>query len=746
MTHNGGQLQVNVNFPAPYNEFAFLNAVKSSTTTFFTSGGTPGTDWAALLTSSGYPSAMPSGGAIWRKYVYIYGAVNDTWDFFYPAAHTLRVLALSGGTITEATIGSGHKRYTIASVATAGAPFLCAVDIQAMSGSDWTGGISLYKTAHQADFTDDADGFDPLFLARYGFGSGKTPFGMIRFMNWGGGFGLQKLYSHRHLVSDASWLSELIDARYFAGTASKTLNHYTTATRLPGNPAVWTDGQMVQFWMATRPSVLSITATTMGATTSFACTGHGLTTGEEVELQRGSRPTGQLLTAMDGKSTVTGLPLKWSVTVTDANNFTIPINSTGFSAVGAFELFPVITVGDGTLARKRCVSPDMQGQYDSSYAVLASGGVIMGIYQSQIDAIVMRGIESSVNPGVPLEIQAKLCNKLKCHWWLCVPTYMQGAEEQAYLTSARALLDSELLLVIEKANEIWNSSFNAYHYGVTLAAVRGSGTINPETGHGILFNDLADNAATALGASATNYRLVMSLYSASNYAAFVNTTQCSFLSSGNSALYPANKADVIAIASYCGTNFAHPSWISANYPGWLTCLQNWQAGNKSTAFDWFTSEMLSASSTILGNSYPLDRHVNAGLTGVTDAWIAGKSAFTGRFGAGIQIWNYEGMEHNLGADWMDGGFPTGGISVADIDTFYREYKRSSQYGWLSGRILANLKDAGIVWPSVFTVAGAWSSGAMWGQWPTNDLYEVAPPGWETIYNLNKGVRRFKLQA
>lgn len=748
MAHNGGQLQVNVNFANQYYEGMALNVCKTADVGFVPSGGSPGTDWAALIGPSGLPTAMPAGGALWRQgQCWIYGAVGDTWDLYYPTTKTMHAVHSSGGTITETLVEAGHSRYEIATVVATGIFINCAIFIDAMADAVWGDGISFHKTEHQA-LVDAGEYFDPLFLARYGYGSGKTPFGMIRTMNWGGGPSMCKLDSHRHEVTDHSWMAPLHDSRYFAGTATKVLNHYTTGSAFPGSPVAWTDGQPVEFWMATRPSKLAITAVTMGATTSFQCVGHGLTTGEEIEPSLNAPPTGQLGTAMTTKSSTTGLTPVFAVTKTDDDNFTIAINSTGFSAVTSCDLLPVITVTDGTLAAKRCISRSMEGQYYSSWSSFASGGIASGAYHEEFDAIVMRGIQGALTPMIPVEIQCALANKLDAYLWICIPTYFKGAEERAYIQRVKD--NANLRPGFEKANEIWNFQNMPYNYATSLAAIRAT-TLSPKVGHGIMVDETAANVATVMGAS--DYKMIMGHQNISTYAAQVDATKCGHLSGyvnegtpGTASLYPLNKCDVLAVAPYVRVNFSTAAWLADDYVGWVTCLQNWLAGDEATAYNWFNDEMITASAANLGNNEQLTDHVNSGLTGFVDKWVDVPAEFTGRQGNGIEIWGYEGMEHNVGADHMDGGFPTGGVEVSDIDDFMQAYKRSIQYGWLSGRILSNLKDAGMVWPSVYTAAGPWDSAGMWGQWPTDNMLEDAPPGWTVLYNLNRNVKTVKLVA
>lgn len=748
MAHNGGLLGVNLDFALPYNTYWALNASKMQLNPWSTNNSSS-TDWCSLIGADGLPTAMPAGvGAYWRgTQLWIYGNPGDTWDLYYPTTKTMALISGSNATLTESTIAAGWKRYTIGGTPpwsgfggnrTNNGVIICELRITAMANNDWStqevilcqkvvGGVDIGAKA----LIDSGEIFHPVFLSHLGYGDGKTPYGLIRVMNWSGAFTFSPKFFPKQMT-DYSYMGVLNDSRYFAGTATKTLNSYVTGTRFPGNPASWVNGQVVQFYMATRPSKITITSTTMGAVTTCTSVGHGLVTNDRVELNGDAAPGGQLYASLIAKDAY-GRIETFPVTRIDNDTFTLPINSTGFSAVSSFDLLPMLTVGDGTLAQKRWIRRDFLSSFYSSWTGW-TGGVTSGIYNSEFDCVIQ------TEPGLmPYELFCELANKIGAHLWVPLPSALEGAEERAAITIINNNLDTGLLRIFEKGNEPWNFSFPLYFYAENLFYVR-HGVASPGQGYGLLSSNMCDNVATVIGSS-HDYITLMDLQNASDFSTGFGLAALTMptISAGNAALYPANKHDVVATAPYARTNFQGEA-AANTYPGWVNAITDWKNGYIHEGFEWYAQEHLAGNSTLLGTKEPLSTH----LSSYIPAHISSLASYTGRQGTGVEFWTYEVNSHDRGPDSVDGGFPSGGVEVSELQDFFFDFRTSYEWAHAAGVMQKKMTNAGVRWMTWFTAAGVFDVANVWGVWKTNDVLAEAPPAWNALQELNNGYFLFRV--
>lgn len=764
MPHNGGRLQQNLWFSNGYIENWAINVVKQMGSVFFAwddvsqadvTTGAYVSDWPFLLNSDGYPTAMPPGtNPRWiGAQVWIWGDVGDTWDLVYPPQHTVTLASSSNIVLTESIIASGHKRYTISGTPPWNAgkfSALCQIRITAMSGSDWSEGIQCYATklggvaTGYADLLASGEIFLPDFLARCGYG--ETPFGKIRFMDWQAtNSNINILATHLRSASNVSWISPRVDSTTYAGTATKSGNAYTTGSRLPGNPATWTHGQVVQFMVTAAPEWKAVTAVTLGNPTVLAIASHGLSNGNEICTQAEVAGS-QWIAALVTKDTATGLQKKYAVTVVDENNISIPLDSTGYAAATVpFNITQIVTVSDGTLSAKRCFRPGWNAFFYNDFATepYQSSKFLTGVYHADIDAIELNTPSSrgDLNSGVPISVMCALCNKLGAHGFFNIPVQMTGADERALIQDVVDNLDIALCPDFEKGNEVWSSAFNAFYQNVTYSAIN-YGNLSFGNGYGKRVVETAANAATVIGDSRP-YRVLMGAQAVSNASANENSFVDTPLSGGNPALYPINKVDGIAISHYCGPSFQFNN--VANYPGFLTCIQNWKDGNKVTAYEWFSAETLRASSDLYGNPATLYAYTKIG--GYLPNWISGLSAYVGRHGTGIEIHGYEGgITGVCTASWYYTGLPSAGITTSDVDNFFAEYVLSENFALSAVQCMTAIKNNGYAWVSNYALTGGFEASVTWGSWINNDWDSTETRHWRRLLNYNRGTNTFRLNT
>jgi hypothetical protein len=716
MAHNGGRLQINMSGPVGYFIEPFLNLCKQGEELRATNNAlgdlaSTDDDWPSYLNSNGYPTAMPPGSATrWvMPRIYARMEVNDEFKLIYPSQHTLELVTTSV-TLTEIDSTAGAKVYRCDSTNyTDDTPYgVFYIRITGMSGSDWTGGIKLIRTkragvatGHEA-LLNAGEIYDPVILANMGYGSTDIV-GVIRFMDMG--------MTNENYARDLSlfhtedritwWGTPHLNSDIYAGTASKTAgkNNYTTGTRFIGNPASWVDGQAFAFRLGSAFTTKTATAITAGNPTSFSCTGHGLTTGDKISIIDNFNMSASWVAAFLSGVVGSGLPPLLTVTVSDANTFTVAINSTGFGNLANIGFYPEFTVGDGTLAEKRVVRQNLGGYLASSFS--SANDIAIGWYDSHIDAAIIPSVSdkrSNAPMGIPISAMCKLANKMKAHAWFCMPFHLNNSAMQAYATAVKDNLDTDLLAAFAVGNEIWNSIFPAFNAAQARSAkeysVWTNGAVN---GYAWTFDRMVD-ALAAVYTNSGAYRTVYELQAATPANTWLQATT---VSGGVEAEYPANKADWIAIAPYYNVEFYRNDTAStapSDYPGWSTALTNWLGGGAgiTTAFNWFADEIRTAS-TDTGEELQIDD-----MAALIGSWTALLANYRGRRGVAydLKLVCYEGGFHLWQATNVDGA-----LDASDVYDFLQAYLDSTQHATVNVEYYEELVTAGVYLVSQFAYQG-----------------------------------------
>jgi hypothetical protein len=712
MAHNGGSVQVGLTGPELWSNTVMLNLMKQAYYIYAYDGVNPdtppATDWPTYIGANRYPTAMPPSGHTWKiSGVYVYCDVGDAIDLVYPSQHTLSLVTTSY-TVSESTIGPGHKRYTVTSLNGTTDPFSpCVVYITAMSGSDWTGGIKIYYTTRNGVSTDYAtrldagEIFDPIFLTQCGYGTSR-PFGSVRFMDWGGtNYNFSRTLSLLNSASDMCYVGLQVNVTYWAGQATKTAsrNNYTTATRLPGNPASWVDGQVVQFRLGSALSTRTgVTVTAGNPTTLDFGSAHGFSNGEKILFARHFESENWQVGTQKGVNT-TGHPPSFAITSTGANTLTIALDSTGWGNLSNVVVYPEFSVTDGTLPAKLVFHTSMFPLFSTWFGTASE--LVTAIYDSHFDCLYTSPSEggsfSTMTPGMPISVMCALANKLKAHGWFCMPPNLNDASMQSYASAVFASLDSDLWAIFEHSNEVWNSGFPVFALSASRSAKEFS-SWDWSKGQGWMNDRMADAVAAVAGSR--QYRNAWGVQNVStNQATQDALFECDSVSGGIEADFTINKYDFIATAPYYNTGFTY-SGTAAAYSGYVTAIQG-------SDYAWMADQLTTSS----GINEQIDDHI----TTYIPSWIAAAARFRGRRGAyGIKVVCYEGGCHVVGANSIDGGFPASGVSVADVQAFWINYLSSAAHAGVMTDYLTRLKTAGVYMPSQFTVAGVWTTGGTWG--------------------------------
>lgn len=90
--------------------------------------------------------------------------------------------------------------------------------------------------------------------------------------------------------------------------------------------------------------------------------------------------------------------------------------------------------------------------------------------------------------GVPVEVMADLCNRLKADAWFCLPHLADDGYARGFAAAVKAKLDPSLKVYVEYSNEVWNSQFQQTRWTWEQAKQLGVGPKErPWEGGGMLY-------------------------------------------------------------------------------------------------------------------------------------------------------------------------------------------------------------------------------------------------------------------
>lgn len=739
--HNGGKAGVNLFTPDPFNcDFWAVNVLKMSSG--WVASGASNTTWGSLLDNDGVPTAMPAGGgATWiASQAYFYGQAGDQWVLDWQGTATLSITGVVSGGLTEVINSANKRTYTLTGSPTTGPIKLSFLTISALTTLT---NVRLYRAIDASKI--NGSGATSIFTAE--FLSRAKSYGVLRFMDWAY-CNQSRLYNwdKRNIESNFNWVGAKWRGSWFYGAATQSLNKYTVST-LP----TLTNGLVVQFYMPDRPVVKTITATTVGSPTTFTCASHGLSNGSKITFELNNNGGSTWLNATQTKSVSTGLPPDYTVTVIDANTFTIPLNSTGFSAPsGTFQFHPELQISDGTVT-KRCVSGGLFNYYNSSWGQQASpGAMVAAVYDASFDVLVISGdINTNIFlPGIPVTAIITLANYCKAHPWFTFPYTCDDDFWTQLATLCKATLSPGLLPRFESGNEIWNTGTNFWQtfYAQALSAkTYTSSPVNSNTnidlGYAKRMGEASDLIKAVYG-TGLNWKMVLGDQGVSSTGSKTNRFQGNAtINGGSSAGYPANKADYLAYAPYVIPIFAGSDQLPQNYTGFLAAIDNFNIGDATSAFNWMLAELIVASNPSF-TSVHASETINAWISVYNSLWITAVAPY-GRQGAGtLEITHYEGGPCNLAAlNFNTSGLPANApsgrsVTAQNVIDFWNAFIASSQAGIAMTTYLTSFAAAGVKFPNQYVLAGPSGDGENWPAYNLNNVQDTPKPLYTALFNWN----------
>lgn len=745
--YNGGRAQVNLGLPEPYNDFWALNAVKMMSG--WTVAGTSETDWVARISDNLLPTSMPAGvGASWKsKQLYIFGINGATWDLELGPSDvvTFALNTPQFGTLTETVISSTKKRYTIGGSPTptdtdgtdtwAVGCYLVTLEITAITTLT---DLKLYRTGDASLFagSDATAIFNPDFLNR------AKQFGCLRFMDWARmNQSLNFVWADRTQEAHCIWSGyEVKKASWYYGSATKTTNknRYTC----PNSFGTLTHGQKIQFSMPSRPTKLTVSTMTASASpTTISFTGaHNLTTGDKITLDLDTYVSTTWGNALGAKNSATGLCPTFAVTVLNSTDVTIVLNSTGFGVNSGFRFHPVFEISDGT-AIKQCYTPSLSHQFDSAWG-LSYPIVMTAVYNATWDCMMFEGANQFLHMEVPFTAMIKLAQYCRSHPWICGNLL----SNDSYWTNLATLVygqlnGSGLFPIFEVDNELWNSGAqNKPDYAIS----EGSRLYGNGSGGQAYAKRVAEvsDLIKAVYGNGTDWKMALcyqALGTGSYQSPFEGNAAFNL---GNSANFAINKCDIFGFAPYLTPVFAGGGLTTTNYPGYANAVDNYNQGNANLAFDWIAGEFQTPTTPGWASAAHPNENLDDYINTWTAGWVSNLTGYTGRKGTGVSLRHYEGGMQQVNPSKVNGGFPTTvngrPITSAMARTMFTAFLASPQAGLLMRSFLTRSYNAGVRFPSQYTLAGIWTSTGNYGAYRLNDFTAAATPMYQTLLNWNNG--------
>lgn len=807
-----GKVQVNSPLNFPGGAFPFINLFKTMDRIWLAVNNTQdsyqfiGTVVGPNITETSMPTQLPTGsGVVYQTNTYLYiidPALNDRWVITWDGPSTAGNISLGNpdSNVTSTLIFANPNRSELTLTSGTYTPGTSVIQICNLQGISTGAGnqinnIKIFRKS-QETLMNSGEIFAPDFVNMW------KGWGTLRLMNWmAANFNPSVKWANRPLLSDSSWVGNSINAGAYAGAVNLSANTYTGLTALTGNPSVWTHGMLMQAVFTSLPAYSAITGITNANPASVACASHGFSngqtiffdpgsTGNGVTLNNGTSPTppawsgattyglGAVIKGSDGfiyqsqiasnlnnnPTTYTTVPAKWlalgnakintcisgfyTVTVVDANNFTIGVDSTnwgtyGTSAGGA--AVKQLQAKTGSLPFKPVVGLSganpfiLNGAGTPEFATFKLWSLI---YDSDFDALMITNAPDAFGSGSlgwPIELLCQLANKLNVNPWFCVPHMADDDYVTNLATTIKANLNTNLVAYFEYSNEIWNGSFIQFSWVTAKAMLNWGNSLPSFTSanynfynfnyYGWRFKSIMTNIGTVFSGQMSRVNRVMaewtpqfstSVGAPTPYGKHraVGTGLSTLRDGGDPSPAPITFADSICFAPYI-----EPPRIAG-----VTTADVWgwgfgNSGQKATALADLDALVRSVGD---GNEFTLFDDINT----VCPGWKAMVTFEHAQLGLNLQLIQYEGGLGFIPAQTsMTGANPFNGVTLTLTDVlnyFIGYYESTYASAAITDSFNAHKANGGIL-PSQYPLTGgAWGAGGMFGAIVPNEFGTIWP--------------------
>jgi hypothetical protein len=752
--HNGGRALINFWNPKPYYECIFLDAFKQMEDTW--QGAGTSEDWYALFDERGYPTRMPTGGgATWvSSGLWIdRPTAGEVWVLDWPGTATV---TLTHANATQSIISSNRREYTFTEVAAGnletGYPnpaSLVTVTISSMSANAFVGGqIRLYKKAYESRVVA-GEIFDPRYFDRVRY------FGVQRFLDWtlaGGQDNNCVNWEHRPSADTMSYVAGRVLPTLWAGVSTGTNDQ--VISQPSAAISSWTNGQVIQWAMTSRPLYGLISAATNANPGVFTWVGHPLATNDIIEFENRSSGANQSWRNLAQVDQTTGDTKTFTVTKIDPDTFSIGVDTTSFGAYAANLLtaYKQITVKVGSLPAVPCLR--MQSAITFFPAVdFSDGRPCTGVYDAALGKILLGGAAMTLKRcGAPYEIMMRLAIDSGAHPWINLPIMADDNYVTQFATLIKSLQPSWMIPRTEVGNEEWN------YWGTGWLAARSKkdpvlNSYNVHLGYGKRCGEVGDLVGAVYAGGGKQMLVSIGVQGSNSDTTTINQRlRCPPVSGyvnagtpGTVALYPASKCHALHYNPYYQTAFFNRTAASYNSGAFVNAVYDYLQGGaaRTAAFNWMRDEFIYATNDV-GFSNSL--YLNNWRDTWGPIWVAQTASLIGRDGVALTLFQYEGGP-DPNANGHDGGFPTTHagsgttITVANVQAFMTAFQQSSQYAALLRKQMQDAADLGVQFPAQYAISGAQLSGNAWGLWITNDFNAAPTRAYTELLDWNNRKRR-----
>lgn len=758
------------------------------------------------ITETSMPTQMPTGSSpVYQTNVYLPlldPAASDRWVVTWDGPGTFFNVSfgISDPNITTNWIVQNPNRgewIFTSSTYTPGTPFLTILNLSGITtgAGNQINNIKIFKKSQEALINAGVEIFAPEFVSLW------KNWGTLRFMNFmGTNFSPQVKWTNRPVLSGASWWGNNILAGSYAGAVNLSNNTYTGLTALAGNPSSWTNGMTMQAVFTSLPVFSAITNITNANPASVACASHGYSNGQKiffdpgatangVTLNNGTNPTpptwsssttyglGAVIKGSDGfiyQSQITGnlnsnpttyttIPPTWlqiqnaqintcisgfyTVTVVDANNFTIGVDSTNWGTYGTSaggNSVPQLQAKTGSLPFKPITGLSGATPFILNGAgtpEFATNRLWSLIYDADFDALLITSApdgNGSGSMGWPVELLCQLANKLNVNPWFCVPHMADDDYVTNLATTVKANLNTNLVAYFEYSNEVWNGLFIQFSWVTAKAKINWGNSLPGFASavynfynfqyYGWRFKSIMTNIGTVFSGQMSRINRTMSEWTPQFSTALGAPTpyakhraQGTGLSTlhdgGNPSPAPITFADSINFAPYI-----EPP--RGSLP--TSIVWGWGYGNSAQQAAALAALDALIRATGDGNEFTLFDVINTLCPG----W-AGMVAFEHtQLSLNLQMIQYEGgLGFIPSAMVLTGSNPFNGqtLNTNDIlNLFIGYYESSFAASAISDAFTLGNKANGGTLPSQYTLTGGWGTNGMFGAMTPNELGTVTP--------------------
>jgi hypothetical protein len=238
----------------------------------------------------------------------------------------------------------------------------------------------------------------------------------------------------------------------------------TAAAAADTNLSGWTDGEQIGGNVASQVGGLSITGMSApgGNCTFTVSSTAGMTAGQPVLIQLAGGAT-----ECNGRTTIQS--------VIDSTHFSTPASQTNAYTSGGIVGYQTLSI-TGKSGGAKLITNCVGGAVGVLYGDVITAGSGTFTYNSVLDSVLY--CWHGISNAVPLEAQVQLANLVNANFWYNIPTWASNDFVTNTANTIYSNLNTNLKLIVEWANEIFNNVQGQTFYAAQMGTALGLTTIN----------------------------------------------------------------------------------------------------------------------------------------------------------------------------------------------------------------------------------------------------------------------------